>query len=177
MAPGSGWPARSQAHARPHLAIRLGHPAAAAAAAALVSLPTRRAIVAAAAAGGAAAAEEIRTWDRDDNEFLQSTAWTTAYSTYVMLFRAVRRSALCTPLLFLHIYRCAWRYNLDFTLNLMIHTIVAKDNNICAHIILILQSIRELKYLFLFWKVIGKMYSIPAYLVNNNNQNNFEDVG
>ena len=59
----------------------------------------------------------------------------------------------------------------------MIHTIVAKDNNICAHIILILQSIRELKYLFLFWKVIGKMYSIPAYLVNNNNQNNFEDVG
>ena len=114
MAPGSGWPARSQAHARPHLAIRLGHPAAAAAAAALVSLPTRRAIVA------AAAAEEIRTWDRDDNEFLQSTAWTTAYSTYVMLFRAVRRSALCTPLLFLHIYRCAWRYNLDFTLNLMI---------------------------------------------------------
>ena len=74
--------------------------------AALVSLPTRRAIVAAAAAAGgaaAAAAEEIRTWDRDDNEFLQSTAWTTAYSTYVMLFRAVRRSALCTPLLFLHI--------------------------------------------------------------------------
>ena len=86
MAPGSGWPARSQAHARPHLAIRLGHPAAAAAAAALVSLPTRRAIVAAAAAGGAAAAaaEEIRTWDRDDNEFLQSTAWTTAYSMYVL---------------------------------------------------------------------------------------------
>ena len=40
--------------------------------------------------------------------------------TYVMLFRAVRRSALCTPLLFLHIYRCAWRYNLDFTLNLMV---------------------------------------------------------
>ena len=82
--------------------------ASAAAAAALVSLPTRRAIVAAAAAAaGGAAAEEIRTWDRDDNEFLQSTAWTTAYSTYVMLFRAVRRSALCTPLLFLHIYRCA----------------------------------------------------------------------
>ena len=29
-------------------------------------------------------------------------------------------ASLCTPLLFLHIYRCAWRYNLDFTLNLMV---------------------------------------------------------
>ena len=46
--------------------------------------------------------------------------WRLSDFTYVMLFRAVRRSALCTPLLFLHIYRCAWRYNLDFTLNLMV---------------------------------------------------------
>ena len=57
-----------------------------------MSLPTRRAIVAAAAAaaGGAAAAEEIRTWDRDDNEFLQSTAWTTAYSTNPTIYNKIR---------------------------------------------------------------------------------------
>ena len=57
-----------------------------------MSLPTRRAIVAAAAAAGgaaAAAAEEIRTWDRDDNEFLQSTAWTTAYSTNPSIYNEI----------------------------------------------------------------------------------------